>query len=250
MSKYQNDSDNLQIASSTRRLLEQLILAHRGAFSLSTTIVDRDYKICEGDLRLNWNGNGYKTILDVLIRTIPDRSKQLPFYEKLLLNKEVTNIAWNGTNGNITVSCSDGSIYAAAQVIFTPSVGVLKYNHKTLFSPPLPEDKQIAIENIGLDAIVDVSFYFPERWWPHDDDFRGFYFVWDEEDANDVIKQTVCMLRSEFFEATIRSSGNTRHHQAVSNFKSNINYQTLEVFQIKYKQQLLWKVLIQAFCIL
>lgn len=190
LSRYQNDSQKLQIALSTRRLLEQLILAHRGAFSLSTTIVERDYKICEGDLRLNWNGRGYRTILDVMIRKIPDSSKELPFYEKLLLNKEVKQVAWNGNEGNVSVTCSDGSVYTAAHVIFTPSVGVLKHEHKTLFNPELPEEKQKAIENIALDAIVDYSLYFPERWWPLDD-FSGYYFVWDEEDANNILKETV-----------------------------------------------------------
>lgn len=86
------DSVESGIAEDASRLLMQFILAHRGSFTLNDVILNRDYRICPGDLRLNWNGGGYKTILDVLIGKIPNSSQQLPFDEKLQLNKEVYKI--------------------------------------------------------------------------------------------------------------------------------------------------------------
>lgn len=181
------DPLELKIANETSRLLLQFILAHRGSITLDDVILNRDYKICPGDLRLNWNGGGYKTILDVLIRNIPDPSQRLPFEEKLQLNKEVRNVNWESSA--VKVTCSDGSSFVADHVIFTPSVGVLKHYHEELFTPNLPEEKKTAIQDIGLGAIVDYSFYFPIRWWPSDNVFSGYYFVWDEKDFDQAVQE-------------------------------------------------------------
>lgn len=188
---FGQNARKFRVAVATGRLLAQLILAHRGSFTLDDVIVERDYKICEGDLRLNWKGAGYRTILDVMLKKIPDASKQLPFEDKLLLNKEVSNVSWNGSN--VTVTCSDGSQYSADHVIFTPSVGVLKHDYETLFTPQLPEEKIRAIKQIGLNAIVDFSLHFPNRWWPTDI-FTGYYFVWDENDIQNLREEKVCIL--------------------------------------------------------
>lgn len=176
-----------KIANESSRLLLQFILAHRGSLNLDDIILNRDYRICPGDLRLNWNGGGYKTILDVLIRKIPNPSQQLPFFENLYLNKEVKNVNWE--DSVVRVTSSDGNVFIADHVIFTPSVGVLKHYHQTLFTPSLPEEKISAIQDIGLGAIVDFSLYFPSRWWPNDDVFSGYYFVWDERDFNASVEE-------------------------------------------------------------
>lgn len=177
-----------KIANASSRLLLQFILAHRGSLTLDDIILNRDYRICPGDLRLNWNGAGYRTILDVLIRKIPDPAQQLPFYEKLQLNKQVRNVNWGG-NGGVRVTTADGGVFVADHVIFTPSVGVLKHDHEALFTPGLPEEKRTAIRDIGLGAIVDYSLYFPRRWWPGDDVFTGYYFVWDEADFGPAVEE-------------------------------------------------------------
>lgn len=133
-----------------------------------------------------------------MIKKYPDPSKQLPFYEKLLLNKEVSNIKWNdGNESGVLVKTTDGSVYVADYVIFTPSVGVLKHSHEELFSPALPEEKVTAIHDIGLGAIMDVSLYFPQRWWPSDN-FTGYYFVWNEQDAEEFIKEKVSTQKIQF----------------------------------------------------
>lgn len=181
------DPLELKIANESSRLLLQFILAHRGSLTLDDVILNRDYRICPGDLRLNWNGAGYRTILDVLIRKIPDPSQQLPFEQRLQLNKEVSNVNWG--DSAVRVTCSDGSVFVGDHVIFTPSVGVLKHDHEALFTPGLPKEKRSAIADIGLGAIVDVSFYFPTRWWPDDNTFSGYYFVWDENDLNTAVEE-------------------------------------------------------------
>lgn len=99
----------------------------------------------------------------------------------------MSNVDWS--TQPIRVTCADGSVFFADHVIFTPSVGVLKHDHQTLFSPALPEEKKRAIQNIGLDAIVDYSLYFPARWWPADDVFSGYYLVWDQRDVDEAVRE-------------------------------------------------------------
>lgn len=175
------------MATSALRLLLQFVLSRRASLTLDDVILNRDYRICPGDLHMSWNGSGEKTVLDVLIKRLPDPSQQLPFDEKVELNKEVTNIEWGSSP--VKVTCADGSSYLADHVIFTPSIGVLKHDHLKFFSPNLPEAKRTAVEDIGFGALMDASLYFPESWWPSYDEFTGYYFVWDPQDAESALDE-------------------------------------------------------------
>lgn len=64
-----------------------------------------------------------------------------------MFNKLVSKIEYAG-DGQVKIKTSDGSDYTADYVIFTPSLGVLKANHKSLFEPNLPANKINAIEVI------------------------------------------------------------------------------------------------------
>lgn len=173
--------------------------SNEGVFSLSDAAANSNYKSVEDCADLRWNGTGYKIILDILTKKYPDPTKRLPFDEKLRLNKEVTKIDWN--EDNVRIQSSDGSQYYAKYVIFTPSVGVLKHTHKTMFIPQLPSAKQEAIESIGIDAIASMHFYFAERWWSEDNGFSGFSFIWDEADKE--------KLRKNFSKTEVRSHFNS-----------------------------------------
>lgn len=130
------------------------------------------------------NGTGYKIIFDVLIKKYPDPTNTLPFYDKLLLNKEVSRIIWNDTGDDVILEVSDGSVYKAKHVIFTPSVGVLKYTHREMFTPQLPQSKQDAITATGFDAVVKVLLHFEDVWWKEDE--KDFYFLWSKEDRKTI----------------------------------------------------------------
>ncbi|ENN79602.1 hypothetical protein YQE_03953, partial [Dendroctonus ponderosae] len=97
------------------------------------------FQACEGDQMLGWRNRGYKTILDVLTKKIPDASKQLPIESRTILNKEAVQIDWG--EAPVKVECSDGSTFKADHVILTASVGVLKASYKHLFRPALPDFK-------------------------------------------------------------------------------------------------------------
>lgn len=65
--------------------------------------------------------------------------------EKVEFNKGVVNIDYSSSN-NVIIKTNDGSTYTASHVIFTPSLGVLKEKHNTMFTPALPDKKQHAIK--------------------------------------------------------------------------------------------------------
>lgn len=186
MKKYQNDAPRLKVLKEAISYYEHFDLGMESAFSWYDVSIDSKFTSCEGNQDLNWNGAGYKTILDLMMQKFPDPKAALPIDDKILLNKEVKRINWKTNERQlISVHCSDGSLYEADYVIFTPSVGVLKTQHKSLFEPRLPENKITAIENTGLGAVIKVVLEFPMRWWND----SSYSLLWSEEDAEKLAKE-------------------------------------------------------------
>lgn len=151
------------------------------------------YRRCEGDEWLNWDGRGYKTVLEVMLQQFPDPSQELPVARNIFLNKEVTRILWGGKQ--VEVVCVDNTTYTADHVIFTASLGVLKANHERLFSPVLPDEKVGAIRNTGFGAIMKIILRFPHTWW---DTTQPYAFVWSAADKERIL--------TEFSRGPIRAS--------------------------------------------
>ncbi|KAK5641597.1 hypothetical protein RI129_010144 [Pyrocoelia pectoralis] len=136
--------------------------------------------------RLSWKSHGYQALLDFLMKTYFKFKSAFQFDDKIMLKNAVTNIEW-GDESNIKVECANGSHYFADYVIITISLGALKKQHKTLFSPSLPPRKQKAIASLGFGSILKVAFYFPTKWWTNND----YTFAWSEDDLN-------CALKSDY----------------------------------------------------
>lgn len=101
---------------------------------------------------------------------------------KILLNKEVVNISWSdASRDHITVKCSDGSSYDSDHVIVTVSLGVLKENFQTLFSPTLPALKINAIEGLSIGAVDKIYLEFEKPFW--DETWAGFSLLWTQKDS-------------------------------------------------------------------
>ncbi|KAK5638326.1 hypothetical protein RI129_012621 [Pyrocoelia pectoralis] len=157
--------------------LRKWALLNEGAFSWFNVSGRSDFEHCEGNLRLSWDGLGYKTILDILMCKFPVGRHPMPIESKIMLNKEVCQISWDE---QAVVDCADGTTYVADHVIVTTSLGVLKNYHKTLFYPTLPQGKVEAIEVLGFDSVGKIYLHFPNRWW--NDNFDNINFVWSEQD--------------------------------------------------------------------
>ncbi|XP_063391852.1 spermine oxidase-like [Cydia fagiglandana] len=142
-----------------------------------------DYEDLEGDQSLSWHRHGYKTFFDIMLNTYKG-GPGLPNLD-LKLNTEVKVIrAPQHPTECVIVECSDGSLYEADNVIVTVSLGVLKDKKSTLFSPPLPEDKQTAINKISMGVLDKVVLAFDQPWWTQN--ISRFLFIWKEADRKKV----------------------------------------------------------------
>jgi spermine oxidase len=51
------------------------------------------YEECEANQLLVWNGVGYKTLFQILMRSYPEADKKLPVNDKICLNSKVESIS-------------------------------------------------------------------------------------------------------------------------------------------------------------
>lgn len=111
---------------------------------------------------------------------------------KVLLNKEVTKIAYdplNSSSKRTNVLCSDGSEYVCDHLICSVSLGVLQKCHWTLFEPLLPRNKINSIESIGYGTVDKIYVEFSDKFW--DDDWEGISFLWKLEQLKEIQKDSV-----------------------------------------------------------
>lgn len=87
------------------------------------------------------------------------------------LGVEVQHIDWN--TSPITVHTSRG-LFTAQEVVCTLPLGVLQHHGRglipdgtptMLFDPPLPREKQIAIESLGFGTLDKIMMVYQDRWW-------------------------------------------------------------------------------------
>lgn len=183
--KYGKDKKTLRQALYAMSFFEMECANTIGSNSWFDVSAYNNYRRCEGDVDINWKTGGYKTILDILLQRFPKAAglEELPLKKHLRLSSEVKNIVYKFNKRNpfgITVTTTDGAEYHADYIIFTPSLGVLKYQYNSLFTPQLPKFKRQAIYTLGYGTVTKAVMHFPERWWPTKD-FSGFGLVWTEE---------------------------------------------------------------------
>ncbi|ANY20205.1 Putrescine oxidase [Tsuneonella dongtanensis] len=65
----------------------------------------------------------------------------------------------------VAVRCTDGTVYEAEQVIVTLPLGVLKAGTVT-FAPPLPAERQEAIDRLGVGCLAKIALRYPAVAWP------------------------------------------------------------------------------------
>ncbi|XP_063391818.1 spermine oxidase-like [Cydia fagiglandana] len=141
------------------------------------------YEQLGGPQAISWHRHGYKTFFEIML----NKYNNGPGLQNLdmKLNTEVTRIITpQHPNETVTVQCKDGASYTARHAIVTVSLGVLKATHTTLFSPPLPPEKQTAIDKVSIGVVGKVILSFEKAWWPKD--ITLFAFIWKGDDKKKV----------------------------------------------------------------
>lgn len=141
--------------------------------------------------------NGYSSFIDKIASEIPENI--------IKLSMKVNKVVWNN-NDKVTIYCLGNNVYEADHVIITIPLGVLKYSHKDMFEPGLPEKHISAIKSIGFGPIGKIFLQFDENWWG---DKKGFQLTWkkDEFEKTETVKTcslTLLMLHNLFFMQNFR----------------------------------------------
>ncbi|CAK9807638.1 Spermine oxidase [Anthophora quadrimaculata] len=142
-----------------------------------------EYAMCDGDQGINWKERGYSTIFDILTKKFPNPEEELPVLNKTILNSEVTKVDYSSEDDTVKLTTHDGKEYVADHVIMTPSLGVLKAQHETLFNPALSESKVRNIKNLGFGNACKIFLAFNDTWFnPTGIKNGGYRIIWTKEE--------------------------------------------------------------------
>jgi spermine oxidase len=134
-----------------------------------------EFDVCRGEHYNNFLEGASSFINNVLGASLPK--------EIIKLNCPVANISWGSNNSdNIEVVTEDNKSFFAHCVLVTCSIGVLKANQETLFSPELPPVLREALNSSGFGPIGKILLKWDEPWWPAGTE--GFQFLWPKDYIN------------------------------------------------------------------
>uniref|UniRef100_A0A182K325 Amine oxidase domain-containing protein n=1 Tax=Anopheles christyi TaxID=43041 RepID=A0A182K325_9DIPT len=157
----------------------------------------------QDEFLINWKNRGFHTLLDLLMRKLPEQnSTPIPVEEYTKFNHVVKLIKWNEAENQqdphhrVSVTCSNGATFSATHLIVTVSLGVLQDMHSVWFVPALPEPKQNAIEGLYIGTIDKMFLEFDKPFWPRDNSWHGFGLLWEPDDLEQLRRDGRQWLRS------------------------------------------------------
>ncbi|XP_052894422.1 spermine oxidase-like [Anopheles moucheti] len=145
----------------------------------------------QDEFLINWKNRGFHTLLDLLMRKLPEQSDAPIMVEEYTkFNHVVKSIQWNTQSSSrpenphhrVSVTCTNGATFSANHLILTVSLGVLQDMHTLWFDPPLPDPKRNAIEGLYIGTIDKMFLEFEEPFWPQDNSWHGFGLLWEAND--------------------------------------------------------------------
>uniref|UniRef100_A0A182LXX6 Amine oxidase domain-containing protein n=1 Tax=Anopheles culicifacies TaxID=139723 RepID=A0A182LXX6_9DIPT len=158
----------------------------------------------QDEFLINWKNRGFHTLLDLLMRKLPEQTgPPIPVEEYIKFNHVVKSIKWNGTSNRpenlhnrVAVTCVNGVTFTATHLILTVSLGVLQDMHTAWFDPPLPDPKRNAIEGLYIGTINKMFLEFEEPFWPQDNTWHGFGLLWEPNDLEQLRNDARQWLKS------------------------------------------------------
>ncbi len=118
---------------------------------------------CEGDRAFRAK-NGYSDLMNVFRRKIAELDIQVE------INTVVHAIQWEGTPVTVTAQSEKGTVkFLGSAVLITVPLGVLKAapgeRGAIQFSPPLPGEKQRAMDKLEMGKVIRVVLRLQDRFW-------------------------------------------------------------------------------------
>ena len=144
-----------------------------GCLDLNELNVDgyNEYVVFKGDTNTNLK-YGYKKLIDYFVSRLPSKS--------LKANEVVSNINWPKTSSLVTITTSKGT-YQAKQILVTASLGYLKSNYNTLFSPALPANKINSINKIGFGIVDKIFLIYDKPVFANFNQVQGLQILWRDD---------------------------------------------------------------------
>ena len=83
----------------------------------------------------------------------------------------------------VTLKVKDHPDIRADHVIITSSLGYLKENHRRIFQPALPSEKQQAISTMCFGTVDKIFLKFKKPFWMHlrKGDVEGMQLLWEKD---------------------------------------------------------------------
>ena len=94
--------------------------------------------------------SGYSTLIRYLSSQLPKNWIQFEQF--------VQNVHWD-TNDRIQITCANGNIFECDYIICTIPLAVMKWNHKSLFTPTLPGRVQLNTAFIRRQFLVHAHVH-------------------------------------------------------------------------------------------
>ncbi|CAL8125884.1 unnamed protein product [Orchesella dallaii] len=128
-----------------------------------------EFEVNPGEHYNNFRKGAQSFVNEVLVGDI--------LHSFILYNSPVKNIAWN--DSGVIITTKDGSSFSAQTTLVTCSIGVLKSNLDSFFTPSLPEKQAKAIRCTGFGPVTKIFLEWTNPWWSPD--FKGVQLVWPKE---------------------------------------------------------------------
>ena len=142
------------------------------------------------------SGQSRALIFDIRMFVTDNRGLKVPLHEEakgflelgqVLFNPMVSTLAWSatGVTSRQVIRTAQSYTIEAEYVIVTFSIGVLKHDATTLFTPALPDWETECIRAFPISTYTKIFLSFPQKFWNDsqyslyiDPYVRGRYVIW------------------------------------------------------------------------
>ncbi len=162
-----------QVSGDELEAVRTLVEGFEAAVTTDASVIAIANEWRNGSSRVNFRPvNGYAPLMQCIARIADTR---------ILLQTRVDEIRWSRQGVRIAATAADGALQIRARrAIVTLPIGVLRENH-VAFTPPLPSDKQAAIDAIVMGPVIKVILDFRSPFWERVEDGRyrdaGFFYA-------------------------------------------------------------------------